>query len=73
VDVDAYIVSQEPGVPQTQHPKKKPGKLETVYTRLRNEFAHLRPGVNLDDTKKQMAERLHSLKELAKKAIATNP
>src|SRR5207248_10226612 len=54
-DVDAFIVGQDPAVPQTQHPMKKAGVMETVYTRLRNEFAHTRPGVNITTTKGDMA------------------
>jgi hypothetical protein len=48
-DVDAFIVHEEPGVQQTQHPVKGPGFMETVYSRLRNELAHKRAGVNLDN------------------------
>ena len=72
-DVDAFIVGQDPSVPQTQHPKKKAGVMETVYTRLRNEFAHIRPGVNIATTKADMANRLGGLRDLTKKAIELNP
>jgi hypothetical protein len=67
-DIDAFIVSQEPGVPQTQHPKKKPGVMETIYSRLRNELAHKR-NVNVDDTKKEMENRLGGLTAMVRKAI----
>jgi hypothetical protein len=43
--------------------------LETVYTRLRNEFAHSRTGANIEQTKVEMTERLSELRELAKRAI----
>ena len=43
--------------------------METVYTRLRNEFAHGRPGVNLDQTKGEMADRIGGLVLLTKRAI----
>jgi len=68
-DVDAFIMRRDPGVPQTQHPIKKSGVMETVYTRLRNEFAHTRPGVNIASTKVEMANRLGALRELTKRAI----
>jgi len=72
-DLDAFVVGQDPAVPQTQHPKTKAGVMETVYTRLRNEFAHIRPGVNIATTKADMANRLGGLRDLTKKAIELNP
>jgi hypothetical protein len=68
-DVDAFIVREELGVQQTQHPLKGPGFMETVYTRLRNELAHKRAGVNLDTTKAEMAQHLGGLIALTKRAI----
>jgi len=43
--------------------------METVYTRLRNEFAHKRAGVDLQKTKAGMADKLGGLRTLAKRAI----
>jgi hypothetical protein len=71
--VDAFIVRQDPGVPQSQHPMKAPGQMETIYTRLRNEFGHQRPGVDLSQTKQEMANRVGNLAELTRTAIAQNP
>jgi len=74
--VDLFIVSEDPTIPRTKAPPKKPGapcKMETVYTRLRNEFAHRRAGVNLDNTKSEMANRLGGLIGLTKRAIELNP
>jgi hypothetical protein len=68
-DIDAFIVCQEPAVPQTQHPKKPTGTMETIYSRLRNEFGHDRQGVNLDNTKKDMAACLGGLIAITKRAI----
>jgi len=68
-DVDRFIVSEDPAVPQTQHPQKRAGVMETVYTRLRNEFAHKRVGVDLQKTKADMADQLAGLRNLAKLAI----
>jgi hypothetical protein len=72
-DVDAFILRENPAVPQTQHPLKAPAVMETVYTRLRNELAHRRAGVNLDNTKAQMANRLGELVALTKRAIELHP
>jgi hypothetical protein len=72
-DVDSFIVSEDPAVPQTQAPLKSQGGMETVYTRLRNELAHKRAGVNLDNTKSEMATRLGGLIGLTKRAIELNP
>jgi hypothetical protein len=55
--VDAFVRREEPGVPQTPSPHR-PGVMETVYTRLRNELGHTRKGVNLQNTKAEMANRL---------------
>ena len=68
-DVDAFVTSEDPTVPQTQHPLKYPGVMETIYTRLRNELAHKRAGVNLQDTKLGMANRLGGLVAVTKRAI----
>jgi hypothetical protein len=71
-DVDSFIVSQDAAVPQTQAPLKGQGIMETVYTRLRNEFAHRRAGVNLSETKSEMTARLGGLIALTKRAIELN-
>ncbi len=68
-DVDRFIVDHDPSVPQTQHPKKKAGVMETTYTRLRNEFAHKRDGVDLAITKDEMVNRLGGLQALVRRAI----
>ena len=71
-DVDAFIVGQDSAVPQTQHHFKAPGVKETVYTRLRNELAHNRLGVNLDNTKAEMANRLVSRSRLQSRQSSSN-
>jgi hypothetical protein len=77
-DVDVFIVGQEPSVKQTPDPpdspkrKRKKSKTdwkETIYTRLRNEMGHPRMGVNLDETKREMADQVHGLIKLVKRAI----
>jgi hypothetical protein len=73
--VDRFIVGEDPAVPQTPdpRPRTRPLVMETVYTRLRNEFAHKRAGVNLDNTKAEMANRLGGLIALVTRAIELHP
>lgn len=71
--VDAFIRGAEPTVPQTQHPLKAHGVMETIYSRLRNELAHPRTGGNLDSIKGEMATRLAGLRALTKQAIEVGP
>jgi hypothetical protein len=71
--VDKFIVDEDKTVPQTQHPKKAAGTMETIYTRLRNEFAHRRPGVDINVTKEEMTNHLGGLVTLTKRAIELNP
>jgi hypothetical protein len=66
--LDKFIRREEPGVTSTPDPRR-PRVHETVYTRLRNEFAHKRPDVNLDDTKAAMKRNLCGLITLTKRAI----
>src|SRR5690606_26186500 len=66
-DVDAFIVIEEPAVSQTPHPIKKNAN-ETLYTRLRNEFAHVRAGVNMAMTKQEMGDQVGGLRALVNKA-----
>ncbi len=70
-DVDAFIVKQDPKVQQAPRPDKIQ-RMETVFTRLRNEFAHKRPNVDLNTTKKEMARHLPALRRLTKGAIELN-
>ncbi|MEO6422733.1 MAG: hypothetical protein ABIO31_08435 [Candidatus Nitrotoga sp.] len=65
--VDEFVVSIEPGVQQTQNPKTL--KLETVYTRLRNEFSHKR-GAVLRTTKLEMSKHLAGLHSIVQQAIS---
>ncbi len=71
--VDYFIFREDPTVPRKQHPRKKPGVMEPVYSRLRNEFGHKREGVNVEDTKAEMVTRLGGLVALTKRAIESYP
>jgi hypothetical protein len=48
-------------------------KMETIYTQLRNKFAHARTGVDLDQTKSKMGDWLPKLVALTKRAIELHP
>lgn len=71
--VDNFICSKNPGVPLTPDPRKNKNRLETVFTRLRNELGHNRQDGKLDDTKAEMKKRLGELTALTKLAIELNP
>lgn len=72
--LDNFILKVNPQVemkPYCRPAKKGKQKIisETVYTRLRNEFAHKREGVDIEQTKIEMANHLRKLREMAKQAI----
>jgi hypothetical protein len=69
--VEAFIKREDPNISQRLSPHT--GKMETVYTRLRNEFSHQRVGVALDTTKSEMEAWLPGLVALTKRAIASPP
>jgi hypothetical protein len=69
--VDHFITTQEPTVARTPVQllgSKKP-RTETIYTRLRNELGHWRPGVDLATTNANMAAWVDRLRALTKAAI----
>ena len=75
-NVEAFIRAHEPGVPETPDPRyanSQPPRMETVYTRLRNELGHQRAGVNIVNTKTEMENRVGGLRELTKRAIELHP
>ena len=51
----------------------KPHILETVYTRLRNEVGHARPGVDLAATRQEMDARVYELADIVRTAIMLEP
>ena len=72
--VDAFIREKELGVSyeltKPSQNSNKPNAPETLYTRLRNEFAHVRMGVSIAATKEGMSKNWAGLKEIVKQAIA---
>ena len=68
--VDDFIRGQDSAVPQSPDPRPGRSNKETVYTRLRNEFAQRRPDVNMQDTKAEIEQHVGGLIGLVKQAIA---
>ena len=67
VNLDRFILACKPSVATSSSPHTK--KQETVYTRLRSEFAHVRQGVDLRSTKSEMNQRWGELMECVKIAM----
>jgi hypothetical protein len=73
LQVDSFIRREEPTVQETPDPRPGRSNMETVYTRLRNEFAHRRSGVNIENTKAEMVQQVGGLIGLTKRAIELQP
>lgn len=71
IAVDNFIKRESPTAPQTPSPHRS--GVETVYTRLRSELAHPARGVNVDQTKREMAQWVGGLVGLTKRAIELSP
>ena len=67
-DVDAFIERHEPEVTRTPSPRYQ-GETETKYTRLRNEIAHKRAGVDLLSTSNEVEAVLPRFLQHIGKAI----
>jgi len=67
--VDNFIRREMPNVPQSQRPDK-PNVNETIFTRLRNEIAHRRPGTTLEQTHREIRENVASFQALVRTAIS---
>ncbi len=52
---------------------RRSGMQETVYTRLRNQIGHVRPGTTIDDTRAEMKVWLPGLIQMAKVLIGRQP
>ena len=65
--VDDFIRREEPAVAQSPSPRSG---METIYTRLRNEVGHRRPGVTPEQTRTEMESKMTGLQELTKRAIS---
>lgn len=66
--VDQFILKAEPSILCTPSPKH-PNISETLYTRLRNELAHRRQGVDVEATKNSMVQYVGGLRKIVRQAI----
>jgi hypothetical protein len=71
--VDEFIGRELPSVPQTRDPRPDGRRMETVFSRLRNELAHPRAAVSLQETKSEMANWVDKLAALTAQAIRAQP
>lgn len=67
-DVDNFILRRNPNVPVSRRPDK-PAANETVFTRLRNQVGHVRPGASLAQTRREMAQNVSALQSHVVAAI----
>jgi hypothetical protein len=66
--VDKKILRHQPSTP-TNEPYGKRKTPETIYTRLRNEIGHRRPGTSIEGTRKEMQANLNGLMNAVKYLI----
>jgi hypothetical protein len=67
--VDDFIRREVPNVPQSQRPDNSHVN-ETIFTRLRNEIAHRRPGTTLEQTHREIRENVAAFQELVRTAVS---
>ncbi|OLP20063.1 hypothetical protein BST81_02150 [Leptolyngbya sp. 'hensonii'] len=67
--VDKFIQSAQPDVKTFKKLIRIREEIETIYTKLRNEIAHVRRGKTFEQTIEEVNQHLLSLRELTKKAI----
>jgi hypothetical protein len=68
-DVDAQIRSINNNTPVTQSPKGR-GKMETIYTRLRNEVSHCRSNVDQTKTAKEIQQNVSVFQDIVRKSLS---
>ena len=66
-NVDAYVLTEEPGTSQSSSPMGK--GTETIYTRLRNEVAHVRKGAVPEKTFNEIKANVSTFQSLVKKGV----
>ena len=66
--VDKKILRHQPSTP-TNEPYGRRKTPETIYTRLRNEIGHRRPGTSIEGTRKEMQANLNGLMNAVKYLI----
>lgn len=73
-EVDTFAFSVQPGI-ATNSPfrPRRSGMPETIYTRLRNQVGHVRPGTTIEQTRTEMQNNLTGLIQLAQELIRRQP
>ncbi|UBF24846.1 hypothetical protein K9N68_24785 [Kovacikia minuta CCNUW1] len=73
-NVDIFILKVQPTV-STNPPyrARKSGVPETIYTRLRNQIGHVRPGTTVEATREEMEANLGELLKISKALISKQP
>ncbi|MFN4875537.1 MAG: hypothetical protein ACK5GT_03585 [Aphanizomenon sp.] len=72
-DVDQFIISFKPSVvTNPPYRMRRSGVAETIYTRLRNQVGHARPGTTIENTRSEMEINLKGLIAIAKELIIRN-
>jgi hypothetical protein len=70
-DVDKFVLSVQPTVATTPpYHSRKSGVPETVYTRLRNQVGHVRPGTTIEGTISEMEANMSDLVIITKELIS---
>jgi hypothetical protein len=73
-DVDIFALQLNGATPTNAPYRRRPsGTQETVYTRLRNQVGHVRPGTTIEGTRTEMETWLPGLTHMAKELIARQP
>lgn len=68
--VDHFVILIQPNVQiNLPYRKRKSAIPETIYTRLRNEVGHIRPGATIQETRNEMTKNLAGLIEVTKQII----
>ncbi len=69
-NVENFIKKELPNVPKSKRENQRNvNDEETVYTRLRNEIAHIRSNTSFEETSKEIKARVNELEALVYKAI----
>jgi hypothetical protein len=75
--VDEFILSKqsgESGVPIfPPYRPRRSGIPETIYTKLRNQVGHIRPGTTIQSTREEMEKNLGGLIRITRKIISLQP
>lgn len=70
-NVDKFVISIQPKIPTNPpHRPRRSGVQETVYSRLRNQVGHIRPGTTIEGTRAEMEVNLSGLVEVTKELIS---